>query len=63
MDDSTNFTWIKCSITKGKRHQIRVHLKYAKYPVLGDDIYSSKDKKNSRIDYYALFGIGIEGLI
>lgn len=62
-DDSTKFTWIKCSITKGKRHQIRIHLKYAKYPVLGDDIYSSKDKKNSRIDYYALFGVGIEGLI
>ena len=61
-DEYTDFTWIKCAITKGKRHQIRIHLKYMKYPVLGDEIYSTKDKKNSKIDYYALFGIGIEGL-
>lgn len=61
-DEFTNFTWVKCSITKGKRHQIRIHLKYMKYPVLGDEIYSTKDKKNSKIDYYALFGVGIEGL-
>ena len=58
----SKFTWIKCVITKGKRHQIRIHLKYVKYPVLGDEIYSSKDKKNSKLNYYALFGVGIEGL-
>ena len=58
----SKYTWIKCVITKGKRHQIRIHLKYAKFPVLGDDLYSSKDKKNSKIDFYALYGVGIEGL-
>ncbi len=58
----SKFTWIKCTITKGKRHQIRIHLKYAKYPVLGDEIYSSKDKKDPKLNYYALYGIGIEGL-
>ena len=60
--EMNNFVWVKCVITKGKRHQIRIHLKYKKYPVLGDELYSTKDKKNSKIDYYALFGIGIEGL-
>lgn len=61
-DNNSSYTWIKCTISKGKRHQIRIHLKYAKYPVLGDEIYSSKDKKNSKLDYYALYGIGIDGL-
>ena len=60
--EKDNFIWIKCAITKGKRHQIRIHLKYMKYPVFGDDIYSTKDKKHSKIDYYALFGVGFEGL-
>ena len=61
-DEEQNFTWIKCVISKGKRHQIRIHLKYKKYPVLGDEIYSTKDKKHSIIDHYALYGVGIEGL-
>ena len=61
-NDYARYTWIKCVITKGKRHQIRIHLKYMKYPVLGDDIYSTKDKKDSKIDYYALFGVGLEGI-
>jgi 23S rRNA pseudouridine1911/1915/1917 synthase len=61
--ENNSFVWVKCSIQKGKRHQIRIHLKYVKYPVLGDELYSSKDKKNAFIDYYALFGVGIEGLI
>lgn len=61
-EEKGKYTWIKCIITKGKRHQIRIHLKYAKYPVLGDEIYSSKDEKNPKLDYYGLFGVGIEGL-
>ena len=35
-----------CQITEGYRHQVRCHLAWAGYPVIGDQLYNS-DKKNA----------------
>ena len=35
-----------CEITEGYRHQVRCHLAWAGYPVVGDALYNS-DKKNA----------------
>ena len=35
-----------CEITEGYRHQVRCHLAWAGYPVIGDPLYNS-DKKNA----------------
>ena len=35
-----------CEITEGYRHQVRCHLAWAGYPVVGDQLYNS-DKKNA----------------
>ena len=35
-----------CEITEGYRHQVRCHLAWAGYPVIGDTLYNS-DKKNA----------------
>lgn len=36
------FTVIKCSLKTGRTHQIRVHLKYIGFPVVGDTKYGQK---------------------
>src|SRR5690625_7709238 len=33
------FTLIKCSLKTGRMHQIRVHLKYIGFPIVGDTKY------------------------
>jgi len=54
------FTWIFCRITRGKRHQIRLHLKSVGYPILGDDIYKPDKKQHllEKYEHYALYAIG-----
>jgi len=38
-------TFIKVHLETGRTHQIRVHMAYIGYPVLGDDIYGGKDPR------------------
>lgn len=38
---SNLFSFVKISIATGRTHQIRVHLKYAKAPILGDPVYGN----------------------
>ncbi|MFX0061044.1 MAG: pseudouridine synthase [Candidatus Hermodarchaeota archaeon] len=53
-------TWILCRITKGKRHQIRLHLKSIGYPIVGDALYKTKTKiKRFELSHHALYAIGI----
>ncbi|MFX1254951.1 MAG: pseudouridine synthase [Promethearchaeota archaeon] len=53
-------TWILCHITKGKRHQIRLHLKSINYPIVGDALYKAKTKiKRFELPHHALYAIGI----
>lgn len=37
-----NFTLIECQLTTGRTHQIRVHLKFVGYPIVGDPEYGRK---------------------
>jgi 23S rRNA-/tRNA-specific pseudouridylate synthase len=49
IDGPTEVDWrqlslIQCIITKGQRHQIRVHCQTLGYPIVGDSLYG-KDKE------------------
>lgn len=35
-----NYTLVECSLETGRTHQIRVHMQYIKYPIVGDSKYS-----------------------
>ena len=37
-----DFTLIECKLETGRTHQIRVHLAYIGYPILGDPVYGPK---------------------
>ena len=37
-----NYTFIECTLETGRTHQIRVHMKYIKHPIVGDQTYSYK---------------------
>jgi len=37
-----DFTLLECTLGTGRTHQIRVHLSYIGYPILGDEKYGSK---------------------
>lgn len=39
-----NYSLVKLKIETGRTHQIRVHMKHAGCPVLGDPLYARKDK-------------------
>ncbi len=40
------FSFLECELTSGRTHQIRVHMRYIKHPVLGDDLYGLKNDFN-----------------
>ena len=42
---SKNKTKVKINIETGRTHQIRVHFSYIKHPIVGDDLYGTKDKR------------------
>ena len=39
-----NYTYVECELFTGRTHQIRVHMKSVGHPLLGDLLYTSKDK-------------------
>ena len=43
------FTLVKVRIETGRTHQIRVHMKYLGYPILGDFIYGRKDSEKRQM--------------
>ncbi|NLC54339.1 MAG: RluA family pseudouridine synthase [Erysipelothrix sp.] len=52
-----DFTFLECELTSGRTHQIRVHMRYIKHPVLGDVIYGYKndyDLKQQLLQSYYL---------
>ncbi len=38
----SDFTFLECFLETGRTHQIRVHLKYIGYPILGDQVYGNR---------------------
>jgi len=47
--DYGKFTLVKCYPLTGRTHQIRVHLKYLGFPIVGDDKYGGR--KTTRLDH------------
>ena len=45
------YTYVECVLETGRTHQIRVHMAYIGYPLLGDDLYGGDC---SRIRAHAL---------
>ena len=41
-----NFSFLECELYSGRTHQIRVHMRYIKHPILADPLYGHKDKYN-----------------
>ena len=41
---------LDCEIITGRTHQIRVHMQYLGYPIIGDKTYGLKIDKNNKID-------------
>lgn len=41
-----NASLVKCVLETGRTHQIRVHLKYIGFPILGDPLYNSSNPMN-----------------
>ncbi|MBM7614528.1 RluA family pseudouridine synthase [Alkaliphilus hydrothermalis] len=40
-----DYSYIEAQLETGRTHQIRVHLSYIRHPLLGDDIYGTKNSK------------------
>ncbi len=51
---SKNFSYLKLELETGRKHQIRVHCKDARHPILGDKRYSDgSEEANTRICLHA----------
>lgn len=42
---NSKITYLLACLETGRTHQIRVHMKYAGYPLLGDEVYGTKSKE------------------
>ncbi|MDX8360021.1 RluA family pseudouridine synthase [Cytobacillus sp. IB215316] len=53
-----NYTVIECQLETGRTHQIRVHMKYIGYPLVGDPKYGPKKtlKTNGQVLHAAILG-------
>jgi len=38
-----DFTWVECELQTGRTHQIRVHMQYIGFPIVGDPKYSFRN--------------------
>ena len=48
LDKNDKFSLVKVNIETGRTHQIRVHMKYLGYPILGDSVYGKESKSVKR---------------
>lgn len=45
LEEKGQYTLVKCILETGRTHQIRVHMKHIKHPILGDSKYGIKNDK------------------
>ena len=46
--DDDGYTLIDCKLFTGRTHQIRVHMEYARHPLVGDPLYTSHAPRQTR---------------
>jgi 23S rRNA pseudouridine1911/1915/1917 synthase len=51
----SSYTWVELKLATGRTHQIRVHMEYMGYPLLGDDLYRGERQLISRQALHAYF--------
>ena len=49
IDQNERFSLVKVDIETGRTHQIRVHMKYMRYPILGDSVYGRVDSEKRQM--------------
>ena len=49
IDQNERFSLVKVDIETGRTHQIRVHMKYMGYPILGDAVYGRVDSEKRQM--------------
>ena len=49
LSQNSLFTLVKVNIETGRTHQIRVHMRYLGYPILGDSVYGRKDNEKRQM--------------
>ena len=55
ISQTEKFTLVRVHIETGRTHQIRVHMKYLGYPILGDSVYGRADtEKRQMLHAYKL---------
>lgn len=53
-----HYTLISCKLQTGRTHQIRVHMDYINYPIVGDPIYGIKDTIDTKGQALHAYKIG-----
>lgn len=53
-----NYTFIQCALETGRTHQIRVHMSYIGYPLVGDVFYGPKNVFTSHGQYLHAYKLG-----
>lgn len=46
--EQEQLTYIECRLKTGRTHQIRVHMAHIGHPLLGDEVYGPRNKRNFR---------------
>jgi 23S rRNA pseudouridine1911/1915/1917 synthase len=49
-----SFSWLDIELLTGRTHQIRVHLSFLGYPIVGDDLYGGYGSQSLRLHAYQL---------
>lgn len=51
LEEYANYSYIKLKLETGRTHQIRVHMAYVGHPILGDEVYGSKNQTRFKFLY------------
>lgn len=54
IETTKNYSWLDVELLTGRTHQIRVHLSYLGYPIVGDDLYGGYGSSHLRLHAYQL---------